>query len=90
MIPILDKIIVKQDEKENKTKSGIILHDVDKPNRGKVVAVGEKRLDDGSYVRLTIDVGDTVIFSGYAGTKFKLNDEEYIVLREEDILVKGI
>ncbi|MCI4463402.1 MAG: co-chaperone GroES [Caldisericum sp.] len=89
IIPIYDHIVVKIEEEEEKTKTGIVLPDTakEKPQKGKVVAVGSGRLlDNGQKVPLEVKVGDTVIFSKYAGTEIKLNDEKYLILSEKEVL----
>ena len=71
------------------TKSGIVLPDTakEKPQRGTVVAVGEgRRDDDGERIPLDVQVGDEILFAKYAGTEFKLDDEELLILSEKDIL----
>ncbi len=89
--PLADRVIIKQSEAEVKTKSGIVLPGSaqDKPNQGEVVAVGPgKRTDEGKLVALDVKVGDLVVYSSYAGMKFKLDDEEVIIISESDILAK--
>ena len=87
--PLHDKVIVKRLEAETKTKGGIVLPDSakEKPKRGKIVAVGEgKRLDNGQLVKPSVKVGDEVIFSSYAGTEFRVHDEEVLIMGQDDIL----
>jgi chaperonin GroES len=87
--PLGDRVVVERDESEETTAGGIVLPDTakDKPARGKVVSVGEGRLmDDGSRSELQVKVGDRVIFSSYAGEAFKVEDEELLLMREDDIL----
>lgn len=89
--PLADRVIIKQSEAEVTTKSGIVLPGSaqDKPTKGEVVAVGPGKLtDDGKLVALNLKVGDIVVYSNYAGTKFKLDDEEIIIINESDILAK--
>ncbi len=87
--PLYDRVLVKPyEEEERRTKGGIIIPDTakEKPQRGKVVAVGEGRiLENGQRVPLTVKVGDEVIFGKYAGTEIEVDDEKYLVMREEDI-----
>jgi len=86
--PIGDRLIVKQAEAETTTKSGLILADTakEKPQRGEVLAVGEGRLkEDGTPIPMGISVGDTVIYSKYGGTDIKVEGEEYMILRADDI-----
>jgi chaperonin GroES len=86
--PIGDRLIVKQAKAETTTKSGIILADTaqEKPQRGEVLAVGEGRLrEDGTPIPIGIAVGDTVIYSKYGGTEVKIDGEEFVILRADDI-----
>jgi len=80
---------VKRVEKEQKTAGGIIIPDTakEKPQEAKVVAVGNgKRLDDGKVLPLEVKVGDTILFSKYAGTEVKIEGEEHLILREDDVI----
>ncbi len=87
--PLYDRVLVEPyEEEEKRTKGGIIIPDTakEKPQRGKVVAVGEGRiLENGQRVPLTVKVGDEVIFGKYAGTEIEVDDKKYLVMREEDI-----
>jgi len=86
--PLNDRILVKRLEAEDKTKAGIIIPDTakEKPNQGKVVAVGEGSKDkDGKRVPIELKTGDRILFSSYAGTEVKLEDESYVILREDDV-----
>jgi len=83
-----DRVIVKTAEAETQTASGIILADSakEKPQRGSVIAVGEGKLDDnGKRIPVDVKAGDTVIYSKYGGTEVKVEGEEYLILRAEDI-----
>ena len=86
--PLGDRIVIKVLEKEEKTKGGIVLPDTakEKPQKGEVLAVGSGEIIDGKKVELEVKVGDQIIFSKYAGTEIKLNDEEYLILRQNDVL----
>lgn len=87
--PLQDRILVKRVEEESKTKGGIIIPDSakEKPAEGIVVAVGEgKRLEDGQRMTPDIKTGDRVLFAKYAGTEVKIEDEEHLVMREDDVL----
>jgi chaperonin GroES len=87
--PIGDRIVVRPKSAEEMTKSGIILPDTakERPQEGEVMAVGTGRImDDGTVVALSVKVGDTVLFSKYGGTEIKIGGEEYIILREDDVL----
>ncbi|MFH1335763.1 MAG: co-chaperone GroES [Candidatus Zixiibacteriota bacterium] len=87
--PLQDRIIVKRVEEEEKSKGGIIIPDSakEKPMEGKIIAVGKgKVLEDGKIQPLDVKVGDRVLFGKYAGTEFKIGEEEHLIMREEDIL----
>jgi len=87
--PLHDRVIVKRVEEERTTPGGIVIPDsaTEKPIRGEVVAVGNgKILDDGSKRELDIKVGDTVLFGKYSGTEVKVDDDELLVMREDDIM----
>ena len=84
-----DRVVIKPAAREETTRSGIVLPDTskEKPQRGEVIAVGPGRTtDDGTRVALEVKVGDTVLFAKYAGTEFKLDDDELLILSEKDIL----
>ncbi len=87
--PLADRVVVKVLEAEEKTASGIVLPDKakEKPQEGEVKAVGTgKVLDNGTKLEMEVKVGDKIIFSRYAGTEVKVNGEEYLILRQDDIL----
>ncbi len=89
--PLGDRIVVKAAEQETQTKSGIFIPDSakERPQEGSVIAVGPgKMTDDGVRVAMDIAVGDTVIYSKFAGTEFEEDGEEYLVMRESDVLAK--
>lgn len=89
--PLADRLVVKPIEAEEKTKAGIYLPDTakEKPQEGKVVAVGPGRLsDDGKRIAMDIKVGDVVVYAKYGGTEIKIDSEEYMILRESDVLAK--
>ena len=89
--PLGDRIVVKAVEQEEKTRSGIYIPDSakERPQEGKVVAVGPGRLDDdGKRVPMEIAVGDTIIYSKFAGTEFEEDGEEYLIMKEADVLAK--
>jgi chaperonin GroES len=91
IVPMGDRVVVKALEREEVTKSGIVLPDTakEKPQEGEVIAVGPGRMtDDGKRIALELKQGDKVIFAKYAGTEVKLDDEEYLILRESDVLAK--
>jgi chaperonin GroES len=87
--PLQDRVIVKRVEEEEKTKGGIIIPDTakEKPMEGKVTAVGKgKLLEDGKIHPLDVKAGDRVLFGKYAGTEVKIDGEEHLIMREEDLL----
>ncbi len=87
--PLGDRVLVKRVSEQEKTKGGIVLPDTakEKPQRGEIVAVGEGKLtDDGKRIPMNVKVGDKVIFAKYAGTEIELDDEEYLLMSESDIL----
>ena len=87
--PLQDRIIVKRVQEEEKTKGGIIIPDTakEKPIEGKVVAVGNGKVQEDGKVRpLDVKAGDRILFSKYAGTEVKIDGEEHLIMREEDIL----
>ena len=87
--PLQDRVIVKQSEAEEKTKSGIILPDAakEKPTKGKVIAAGPGKLDDqGRHMPLNVKNGDQIYYGKYSGTDVEVDGEKYVILREADIL----
>ena len=91
--PLGDRLIVETLEEEETTTSGIVLPDTakEKPQRGRVLAVGPgPRDEDGNYVKMELEEGDEIIFSKYGGTEIKLGTEDYLILRESDVLAKVI
>ncbi len=87
--PLADRVILQRAEAEEKTAGGILIPESakDKPKEGKVIAVGEGRLnDDGVRQKMTVKVGDRVLFTSYAGTEVKVLGEEYLIMAESDIL----
>ena len=91
--PLGDRVIVEILEEEETTVSGIVLPDTarEKPQKGKVLAVGPgARDDDGEYVKMDVEVDDVVIFSKYGGTEIKVGSEDVLILRESDILAKVV
>jgi chaperonin GroES len=91
--PLGDRLIVEALEEEETTVSGIVLPDTakEKPQRGRVLAVGPgPRDEDGEYIKMDLEEGDEIIFSKYGGTEIKLGTEDYLILRESDVLAKVI
>ena len=88
MRPLHDRVIVKRIEEEERTKGGIIIPDTakEKPQEGQVIAVGPGRREDGKVIKPDVKAGDRILFSKYSGTEVKLDGEEHIIMREEDIL----
>ncbi|MCK9227090.1 MAG: co-chaperone GroES [Syntrophorhabdaceae bacterium] len=87
--PLQDRILVKRIEEEERTKGGIIIPDAakEKPQEGKVVAVGDgKTLESGQKASLTVKPGDKILFGKYSGTEIKVDGEEHLILREDDVL----
>ena len=86
--PLADRVIIKALPMEEKTKSGIIMPDTakEKPQEGEVVAAGPGKVEKGERIALEVKVGDRVIYSKYAGTEVKYDGEEYLILKENDIL----
>ena len=89
--PLGDRVVIKPTPTEEVSKGGIVLPDTakEKPQEGKIVAIGPGRLtEDGKRIAMEVKKGDKVIYSKYAGTEFKLEDEELVIMREGDILAK--
>ncbi len=87
--PLADRVVVKPLEEDERTPGGIILPDTakEKPQRGKIVAAGPGRLDDsGKRVAMEVKVGDIVMYGKYSGTEIKVDGDDYLILRESDIL----
>ena len=87
--PLQDRVIVKRIAEEEKTKGGIIIPDTakEKPQEGKVIAAGKGKVaENGKLTPLEVKVGDKILFGKYSGTEIKLNGEEHLIMREEDIL----
>ena len=87
--PLHDRVLVQRIEEEEKTKGGIIIPDTakEKPIRGEVKAAGPGKMgDDGKRIEMSVKAGDLVMFNKYAGTEVKIEDEEHLVMREDDIL----
>jgi chaperonin GroES len=91
--PLGDRLIVEVLEEEEVTTSGIVLPDTakEKPQRGRVLAVGPgPRDEDGEYIKMDLEEGDEIIFSKYGGTEIKIAADEYLILRESDVLAKVV
>ncbi|MCC8140918.1 MAG: co-chaperone GroES [Lachnospiraceae bacterium] len=88
LVPLGDRVVLKQSEKEETTKSGIILaaKSQEKPVTAEVIAVGPGGVVDGKEVTMQVKVGDKVIYSKYAGNEIKIDDEEYVIVKQNDIL----
>jgi len=87
--PLYDRIVVKRIEEQETTRNGIIIPDSakEKPQEGEVIAVGHgKRLEDGKMVALDVKVGDRILFAKYSGSDTKVENTEYLIMREDDIL----
>ena len=93
VVPLNDKVLIKRVEAEERTAGGIVLPDTakEKPQRGKVLAVGPgARDEDGEHIKMDLEEGDEVIFSKYGGTEIKLGVDEVLILRESDVLAKVV
>ncbi len=91
VLPLQDRILVKRVDAEEKTKGGIILPDTakEKPQEGKIVAVGPGKIgEDGKLQPISLKKGDRIIFTSYAGSEIKIDNEEYLIMREEDAIAK--
>ena len=90
LTPLHDRVIVKRIEEKETTRGGIIIPDTakDKPTEGEIIAVGSGKREKGELIPLDVKVGDRVLFGKYAGNEVKIEDEEYLILKEEDILAK--
>jgi chaperonin GroES len=88
--PLHDRVLVKRIEEKETQKGGIIIPDTakEKPQEGEVIAVGAGKIEKGERVPLDVKAGDRILFGKYSGTEIKLEDEEYLILREEEILAK--
>ena len=88
LVPLGDRVVLKQVEAEETTKSGIVLpgQAQEKPQQAEVIAVGPGGVVNGKEVKMEVEVGNTVIYSKYAGTDVKIDDEEYIIVKQSDIL----
>ena len=88
LVPLADRVVLKQLEAEQTTKSGIVLpgQEKEKPQQAEVIAVGPGGVVDGKEIKMEVKVGDKVIYSKYAGTEVKMDGEEYIIVRQSDIL----
>ena len=87
--PLQDRLVVKRIEEEEKTKGGIIIPDAakEKPQEGRVIAIGDgKVLESGQRVALSVKVGDKILFGKYSGTEIKIDGDEHLILREDDVL----
>ncbi|MEL7639129.1 MAG: co-chaperone GroES [Solidesulfovibrio sp.] len=87
--PLGDRVLVKRLEQEEVTKGGIIIPDSakEKPMKGEIIAVGPGKLgEDGKHMKMHVEKGDLVLFNKYAGTEIKVDDEDFLVMREDDIL----
>jgi len=88
--PLHDRVLVKRIEEKETVKGGIIIPDTakEKPQEGEVIAVGAGKMEKGERIPLDVKAGDRVLFGKYSGTEIKIEDQEYLILREEEILAK--
>ena len=86
--PLQDRVIVKRLEESEQMRGGLYIPDTakEKPQEGEVIAVGPGKVENGNKIELTVKVGDKVLFGKYSGTEVKLDGEEYLIMREDDIL----
>ena len=88
--PLHDRVLVKRIEEKETVKGGIIIPDTakEKPQEGEVIAVGAGKIEKGERIALDVKAGDRILFGKYSGSEIKLDDQEYLILREEEILAK--
>ncbi len=88
--PLHDRVLIKRIEEKETVKGGIIIPDTakEKPQEGEVIAVGAGRIEKGERIPLDVKAGDRVLFGKYSGSDIKIDDQEYLILREEEILAK--
>ena len=88
--PLHDRVLIKRIEEKESVKGGIIIPDTakEKPQEGEVIAVGAGKIEKGVRVALDVKAGDRVLFGKYSGTEIKVDDEDYLILREDEILAK--
>ena len=88
--PLHDRVLVKRIEEKETVKGGIIIPDTakEKPQEGEVIAVGAGKIEKGQRTPLDVKAGDRILFGKYSGTEIKIDDQEYLILREEEILAK--
>ena len=88
LVPLADRVVLKEVAAEETTKSGIVLpgQDKEKPAQGEVIAVGPGGVIDGKEVKMQVKVGDQVVYSRYAGTEVELEEEKYLIVKQADIL----
>ena len=86
--PLQDRVIVKRIEENEQMRGGLYIPDTakEKPQEGEIIAVGPGKVENGNKIELTVKVGDKVLFGKYSGTEVKLDGEEYLIMREDDIL----
>ncbi|OGR97247.1 MAG: co-chaperone GroES [Elusimicrobia bacterium GWF2_62_30] len=86
--PLGDRVIIKPLEAKEVKKGGIIIPDTakEKPMEGEIVAAGKGKMEDGKLIPMEVKTGDKVLYGKYSGTEIKINDEEYLIMREEDVL----
>jgi chaperonin GroES len=88
--PLHDRVLIRRIEEKETVKGGIIIPDTakEKPQEGEVIAVGAGRMEKGQRIALDVKAGDRVLFGKYSGTEIKIDDEEYLILKEDEILAK--
>lgn len=87
LLPLLDRVVVRTNTTSEKTPSGLFIPDVakEKPVMGKIIAIGEGKIENGTLISPKVKVGDTVLYGKYSGTEINFNNEEYLIMRESDI-----
>jgi len=88
--PLHDRVLVRRLEEKESAKGGIIIPDTakEKPQEGEVMAVGDGKIEEGKRIRLDVKTGDRILFAKYTGNEIRINDQEYLILREDEILAK--
>ena len=86
--PLADRVVIRPLEETEQMRGGLYIPDTakEKPQQGEVIAVGPGRFEKGEHVKMELKVGDKVLYGKYSGTEIKINDEEYLIMREEDVL----
>ncbi|HUQ20609.1 MAG TPA: co-chaperone GroES [Gemmatimonadaceae bacterium] len=88
VVPLADRVVVRASEETEQMRGGLFIPDTakEKPQQGEIVAVGPGKYEDGKLVPMTVKVGDKVLYGKYSGTEVKLDDDDFLILRESDVL----